>query len=280
MPPLSLPISYLHLFNILTSALLDPYLIYHDLSTVSNSGMPPPYANLSKNSSIPSVHGGVLWPDEVNKRIYLYGGEFYDSTPWPFALYAYDVINDFWDVVNAAGSSQTRGLSYGAGLSISSRGEAYYYGGWMNNGTDADWGSNPGHVSSFLLQYDMDLNVWTNQTGPDDIGRAEGAMVYIPAGDGGMMVYLGGIRGQDNGTWEAQPMEEIILFDVLSGKSYIQNATGRVPEHRRKFCAGATWVEDQSSYNMYVLCFGRSKAPFADRLSDTSTAAQARKKVA
>jgi hypothetical protein len=226
------------------------YLIYHDLSTVADSGMPPPHATLSKNSSIPSVHGGVLWPDEVNKRIYLYGGEFYDHTPWPFALYAYDILNDWWDVVSPAGAAQTRGLSYGAGLSISSRGKAYYYGGWLSNGTDAGWGEQPGQVNSYLLQYDMDANSWTNQTGPDDVGRAEGAMVYIPAGDGGMRVYFGGIRGQENGTWESQPMEEIVLFDVLSGKSYIQDATGDVPENRRRFCAGATWAEDRSSYNM------------------------------
>ncbi|KAI9166792.1 Kelch repeat-containing protein [Paramyrothecium foliicola] len=230
----------------------NPYLIYHDLKTVANSGMPPPYANLSKNSSIPNVHGGVLWPDDVNKRIYLYGGEFYDHMPWPLALYAYDILHDQWDVINVLGSSQPRSLSYGAGLSISSRGEGYYYGGWMNNRTDSGWGSNPGQTSSYLLQYDMDTNTWTNQTGPDDIGRAEGAMVYIPAGDGGMMVYFGGIRSVEDGAWEAQPMEEVILFDVLSGKSYIQNATGKIPEHRRRFCAGATWTDDQSSYNIYL----------------------------
>lgn len=96
----------------------------------------------------------------------------------------------------------------------------------------------------------MDTNSWSNDTGPDDIGRAEGVMVHIPAGDGGMLVYLGGIRATDDGGWEGQPMEQIILYDVLSGKSYFQNATGDVPEPRRRFCAGATWVEDQSSYNM------------------------------
>lgn len=212
--------------------------------------MPPPYANLSKNSSIPNVNGAVLWPDEVNKRIYLYGGEFYKETPWPFALYSYDIINNYWDTYGVPGSPSIGSLSYGAGLSISSRGEGYYYGGWMNNATDAEWGTGPGIPTSYMLRYNMDTNTWTNSTGPDDIPRAEGVMVYIPAGDGGMIIYFGGIQSTGNGTWKGQPMEEILIYDVLSGKTYKQNATGHVPEMRRRFCAGATWVDDQSSYNM------------------------------
>ncbi|KAM5351446.1 hypothetical protein ACJ41O_004169 [Fusarium nematophilum] len=230
----------------------NPYLIYHDLADVSKSGMPPPYANLSKNSSVPDVSGGIFWPDDVNKRIYLFGGEFYDETPWEFSLYAYDVINDQWDNFGSPRSNDIVGLSYGAGVSIPSRGEAYYYGGWMNNATDPDWGDGPGIPTSYLLRYDMDSNSWTNSTGPDDVGRAEGVMVYIPAGDGGLLVYFGGIRSMANDSWEAQPMDEIILYDILSGKSYFQNATGDVPELRRRFCAGATWVDDQSSYNIYL----------------------------
>ncbi|KAH7170433.1 hypothetical protein EDB81DRAFT_164491 [Dactylonectria macrodidyma] len=214
--------------------------------------MPPPYANLSKNSTIPNVNGGVFWPDDVNKRIYLFGGEFYDETPWSFDLYAYDIINNYWDNYGSPRSPDIMGLSYGAGLSISSRGEGYYYGGWMNNATDPDWGDGPGIPTSYMLMYDMDTNTWSNTTGPDNIGRAEGVMIYLPAGDGGLILYFGGIRGTGAGTWEGQPMEEIMIYDILSGKSYLQNATGDVPEMRRRFCAGATWVDDQSSYNIYL----------------------------
>ncbi|KAF4467354.1 hypothetical protein FALBO_5772 [Fusarium albosuccineum] len=230
----------------------NPYLVYHDLNHVANSGMPQPYANLSKNSTIPEVSGAIFWPDDVNKYIYLFGGEFYDETPWEFSLYAYDIINDQWDNLGAPRSNDIVGLSYGAGVSIPSRGEAYYYGGWMNNATNPDWGDAPGVPTSYLLRYEMDTGAWTNSTGFDDVGRAEGVMVYIPAGDGGMLVYFGGIRSTGNDSWEGQPMDEIFLYDVLSGKSYPQNATGDVPDLRRRFCAGVTWAEDQSSYNIYL----------------------------
>ncbi|KAH7252247.1 hypothetical protein BKA59DRAFT_525623 [Fusarium tricinctum] len=230
----------------------NPYFIYHDLSHAAGTGMPQPYANLSKNSTIPDVSGGVFWPDTVNKKIYLFGGEYNGITPWDFDLYAYDIIKDEWDNLGVSRTDDIVGLSYGAGVSISDRGEAYYYGGWMNNATDADWGDAPQVPTSYLLRYEMDTNKWSNDTGPDDTGRAEGVMVHIPAGDGGMLVYFGGIRATDDGSWEGQPMDQIILYDVLSGKSYFQNATGDVPKPRRRFCAGATWVKDQSSYNIYL----------------------------
>ena len=33
---------------------------------------------------------------------------------------------------------------------------------------------------------------------------------------------------------------------------YTQSATGDIPSERRRFCAGVTWTEDQSSYNIYL----------------------------
>ena len=36
-------------------------------------------------------------------------------------------------------------------------------------------------------------NFWTNNSGPDTIGRAEGVMVTIPASKQGLLVYFGGV---------------------------------------------------------------------------------------
>lgn len=45
-----------------------------------------------------------------------------------------------------------------------------------------------------MLIYDMLDHKFTNQSGPDDTPRAEGVMLYVPAGDAGLMVYFGGIQ--------------------------------------------------------------------------------------
>lgn len=45
-----------------------------------------------------------------------------------------------------------------------------------------------------MLVYDMVTNTFKNQSGPDNIPRAEGVMIYLPVGDGGFLVYFGGIQ--------------------------------------------------------------------------------------
>ncbi|KAI1071762.1 hypothetical protein LB507_004924 [Fusarium sp. FIESC RH6] len=227
------------------------FFTYNDLDSVSDEEMPTFHTGLSKNATIPNVEGGILWEDSVNKRLYLYGGEYEDTPSDPFTLYSYDILYDEWHSEGSPPRS-VQAVSYGAGVSIPSRGEAYYYGGWLSDKSISDW-SGDRMASSGLIKYEMDSNEWSNMTGPDDVGRAEGAMVFIPIGDSGMLVYFGG--GQDlsgNGTLSPQPMDEILLYDVANSKWYTQKATGDIPGDRKRFCGGATWAKDRSSYNIYI----------------------------
>lgn len=233
----------------------DEYLLFHDISSVAGSGMPQLYSNLSKNHTIPSPHGAVLWPDPINKRLYQFGGEFADDKPPPLkGVHAYDVLSDTWDHFSFPDADRiaVRRTGYGAGVAIPERGEGYWYGGWLSDASEEDGGAERA-ATSYMVKYEMDRNSWTNTSGPDDIGRAEGAMVYIPAGDAGMLVYVGGVKDEGrNGSAEAQPMDEVLVYDVLSFKWYTQKASGDVPDSRSLFCAGVTWAEDRSSYNMCV----------------------------
>ncbi|CAK7234886.1 hypothetical protein SEUCBS140593_009098 [Sporothrix eucalyptigena] len=239
------------------------WLLYQDLDhDAPDVGMPQIYANLSKNSTIPDVNGGYLWGDEVNKYFYLFGGEYFQQTPVQgFLLYAYDIINNFWLQLDVPQTANIAPVSYGAGTAVSSRGEGYYYGGWLSNNSVFGWGAdNPPVATDGLVKYNFDKNSWTNITGPDTVRRAEGIMVFIPAGDGGMLVYLGGITDlYGNGTVTGQGLDTIFLYDVLSSKWYTQTASGTIPGDRRRFCAGVTWAEDQSSYNIYL--YGGASMP-------------------
>lgn len=47
------------------------FLLYLDLNTISPQNFPTEYANLSKPAYVPSVQGGILWPDTVKKLFYL-----------------------------------------------------------------------------------------------------------------------------------------------------------------------------------------------------------------
>lgn len=230
---------------------LDTGLQYHDLDTPGAGRMPQLYANLTKNTTIPDVNGGTLWADDVNKRFYLFAGEYYQQPPSSqFTLWSYDTVYNRWESFGSPAEDNIAAVSYGAGVSISETGEGYYYGGWKSNNTMPGW-EGPPKAMAGLVKYSMDANTWSTDPGPDSVGRAEGAMVFIPIGDGGMLVYFGGVQDPSgNGTWVGQPTETIFLYDVLSSKWYTQEATGQIPPMRRRFCAGATWAPDQSSYNM------------------------------
>ncbi|KAK3334200.1 hypothetical protein B0T19DRAFT_354427 [Cercophora scortea] len=237
----------------------NPFLLYSDLNSVTD-GMPTLSANLSKNATIPNVNGGILWEDAVNKRLYLYGGEVYQAMPTDFNLYSYDILSNDWVSFGPPTGARTiQPTSYGAGVSISWRGEAYYYGGWFNNASVPGW-TGPPRASNRLIKYTMDTNTFSNLTGPDDIGRAEGTMVYIPIGDAGTLIYFGGSQDlYGNSTLTPQPLDKIFVFDVANTKWYTQTTSGRAPENRRRFCGGATWAQDQSSYNVYI--YGGSGFP-------------------
>lgn len=213
--------------------------------------MPQLYTNLTKNDTIPDVDGGTLWADNVNKRLYLFGGQYHrEPPPQKFTFWSYDTIYNTWESFGSPPDDEVAAVTYGAGVSVSETGMAYYYGGWMTKRTVLGW-SGRGKIVSNLVKYDMDTNTWSTESGPDEIGRAEGVMVFIPIGDGGMLVYFGGIqRPEGDDDWTGQPLDTIFLYDVLSSKWYNQSATGDVPLMRRRFCAGATWAADQSSYNM------------------------------
>lgn len=79
--------------------------------------MPTQYDNLTKNSSVPDVAGGVLWADEVNEIFYLFGGQF-SQVPQPFELWGYDTILNQWNLSATTDTSVNR-VSYGAGVAVS-----------------------------------------------------------------------------------------------------------------------------------------------------------------
>ena len=181
----------------------DTALLFSDLnSTHPLDGLPYQYANLSKPSDIPSVSGGILWPDEVNKCFYQFGGAFTNGTPSAFNMWTYDVLLDRWHQTETkAGGGSIQRVAYGAGTHIDGSGLGFYFGGYMSNQTDSSW-TGPSVATSDLVRFEYTTGLLSNYSGPEDnVGRAEGQMVYLPISDSGLLVYFGGIEDpQQNGT--------------------------------------------------------------------------------
>lgn len=133
----------------------------------------------------------------------------------------------------------------GAGATAHDKALGYYYGGRPTNATDA-------RILSTMVVYDMLNNKFTTQSEPDHVGRGEGVMLYIPAGNAGILVYFGGVQ-MVAGVQEPLPMSDIFVYDIANARWYKQTTSGaELPGSRRRFCAGAVWAGDRSSYNIYL----------------------------
>lgn len=177
-------------------------LLWADTSTVNKDLFPQMYSNLSKPANVPSVAGGALWPDKVNKLFYLYGGEYNSTTPPPesHTLWLFDTIYNTWNTTNTDSSAQgISPLSNGASAVDQNRGRAYYYGGWKSNATEVGFSGSP-QLQSGLVQYDLTANQWRQSSFIDDTPRGEGALFYVPVSDAGMLVYIGGVVQNSNGS--------------------------------------------------------------------------------
>lgn len=149
------------------------------------------------------------------------------------------------DLGNATGSG-----AWGGSVGISELGRGYVLGGWKSSASMPGFGGAP-TATSYLLQYDMSTGDWQNRTGPNDVSKAEGTLQYLLVGNAGLLVYFGGgVVNSANGTFDELPMSTIYLYDIKSAQWYEQTATGDIPASRRRFCAGAAWTEDRTSYNV------------------------------
>ncbi|KAF2281401.1 uncharacterized protein EI97DRAFT_472800 [Westerdykella ornata] len=214
----------------------------------TNEGFPK-YVTVTKNESVPSVHGGVLWADATNKQVYMYGGEFGDGQPQDFQLWFYDLEYDSWNTTSPSGSNVQR-AAWGAGAGATDQAKAigYYYGGYLTNASVPGYGAQT--PLSNMVVYDMIENSFRNQSGPDNTPRAEGVMQYVPVGDAGLLVYFGGLEFPNGGS--SRGPQEILVYSIGDDLWYRQTATGDIPEQRRRFCAGLAHAQDRSSFNIYL----------------------------
>ena len=86
--------------------------------------MPQPYKTIAKSGEVPSVVGGVLWPDDVNEIFWLYGGEFDVNPKKDLQLWGFDTRLNRWNLSTnpSITGSDIKRTSYGAGATLSGKG--------------------------------------------------------------------------------------------------------------------------------------------------------------
>lgn len=153
--------------------------------------MPEMHAAPQKAELLPSVAGGALWVDQINGKLFSFGGYQPSSDPISFQTWTYDESDYTWSNISTEGDAVSY-VAHGMSTVSADAGVAYYLGGYHDSHTDVGWSSSRIYTSN-LVMFDMVNRKYSNSTGPDSIGRGEGIMTFIPASTSGLLVYFGGI---------------------------------------------------------------------------------------
>ncbi|KAI1339499.1 hypothetical protein F5Y15DRAFT_382727 [Xylariaceae sp. FL0016] len=167
----------------------------------------------------------------------------------------------------------TRYVTYGGAANAPSEEKAWYFGGYRS----PSWGPiyypqgnasfNPTNVSNTLITLDMTTQqqeVWLNSTLPEGVSsRANPSVVWVPVGEQGLLVVLGGVTfpNYNNPSLTSQDeaqskqdspiyMEDIDVYDIAGDKWYKQPSSGPPPQLALG-CAVVAPAQDFSSYNIY-----------------------------
>ena len=168
--------------------------MYGDLLT-NNAGFPQFFQTGPKAS--PNLAGGVLWADDVNGKFYAFGGYFPTGTPTRFDTWVFNDVEGSWSTEEMHGDSMAY-VAHGMSAVAPDAGMAYYLGGYKDKQTHEGWPTSRTYMSQ-LITFNMLTGEYSNHSGPDNFGRGEGHMAFIPASWAGVLVYFGGVM-QDPAT--------------------------------------------------------------------------------
>ncbi|EGY23744.1 kelch repeat protein [Verticillium dahliae VdLs.17] len=235
------------------------------------------------NNDAPNYYDGAMFVNDA--QLSLYGGlvKKTDAFPSPraddaltYQAYQYGSVRDQFEpgfVSNTLPGGMTRYVAYGGAVSAPSENMAWYYGGLRA----PNWGpvfqrninltENALNSSDTLLTLDMAIQtdpVWTNNTLPGGVkSRANPEVVWVPVGEQGILVVIGGVvypdwltsaRQSENPTQSRvegdEFMSTIEVYDIANNTWYRQ-ATSEGPTARTRACAVVASTQDRSSFNIY-----------------------------
>ncbi|TQW00846.1 Galactose oxidase/kelch, beta-propeller [Cordyceps javanica] len=237
------------------------------------------------NGDAPVYYDGALLANDA--EFFLYGGavfqanDLYDPPPaydtLRYQAYPYGPDKPLWKPgfeSRRLPDGTTRYIAYGGAASSPSENKAWYFSGlttpsrgpffWNVAASPDEKASVP---SNTLITLDMESQLsekWTNSTLPDHIkARANPEVVWVPIGEQGILVVLGGVTYPEwagdvhlspNETLSEKEspefMSTIDIYDIASN-TWHQQPTKDGPGTRTRGCAVVAAAADRSSFNIY-----------------------------
>ncbi|KAI1422303.1 hypothetical protein F5Y12DRAFT_799738 [Xylaria sp. FL1777] len=235
------------------------------------------------NNFAPNYYDGAMLAN--NHEFFLYGGLLRNTMQYTlpdgdevlaYQVSDYGVVKEGFRpgfLNDKLSDGVTRYVTYGGAANAPSENKAWYFGGYSSPSRgpiyqpSANNSLNPVNVSDTLITLDLSTQQsekWSNSTLPSGIpSRANPSVVWVPVGEQGILVVLGGVSYPEYSTVNktsanvAQSekdsptyMANIDIYDIASGTWYQQPTTG-APSQLAMGCAVVATAQDYSSYNIY-----------------------------
>ncbi|KAM5348002.1 hypothetical protein ACJ41O_007826 [Fusarium nematophilum] len=236
----------------------------------------------NSNGAAPNYYDGAMLANDA--QFFLYGGallrndDLYDPPDedevLSYQAYQYGPDKPTWQSGfddATLDDRVTRYIAYGGAVNAPSENLAWYFSGLASptrgpiytNSLD----DKAVNVSNTLITLNMEeqlLEEWTNTTLPPSVkGRANPEVVWVPVGEKGILVVLGGVvypewagrshkSANETASEEESPefMQTIDIYDIANNKWYKQE-TEDGPGALTRGCAVVAPASDYSSFNIY-----------------------------
>ncbi|KAL3488190.1 hypothetical protein BJX62DRAFT_253496 [Aspergillus germanicus] len=262
------------------------YLHLNETFNTATSNLTALFGSIPKaggiaNNLAPTYHDGVMFAND--NKFWLYGGLLpptaSQSEPsadqiLAYELYQYGPHLSMWEpqfINEDLDNDVTRYITSGAGVSSPSENLGFYISGLRA----PDWGpiytnASATNLSSQIIQVDMSEMrdpVFTNVTLPDFVlPRANGEAVWVPVGDKGVVVLIGGVLHleavfpgglsdedeEESARVSPGYMSTVAVYDVAGERWYLQNTTGDIPPALTQFCSVYATAPNTTSHNIYI----------------------------
>ncbi|PGH11406.1 hypothetical protein AJ79_04907 [Helicocarpus griseus UAMH5409] len=204
---------------------LNNYIVELDLTRPFSVEDGSEYKMSLIDGKVPILKDQALWSDKQNTTLFAYGGR-----------------------------GPVR-LSGGAHVNVSSIQSAFWIGGYQDSDTTPDIKDKTKIYTDDMIQFNTTSGALTQIESP--ITPVEqGALVHLPIGELGILIYFGGeVPSTRNGigaTLTPNSWDYVFIYDI-AGKKWSKQATTGPISPRTQFCATVQQDPSTKSYQIYVL---------------------------
>ncbi|KAE8422773.1 hypothetical protein BDV36DRAFT_309790 [Aspergillus pseudocaelatus] len=248
--------------------LSDNYLVQLDLSSSFSTDDGSKYKMSLIDSKVPKIKGQALWSNQDNTTLFTYGGNSLDVTSADQGLWTYTIADGSWKLQQT--SIQPVRLQGGAYANAPEVQAAYWVGGFQNSDTTPAITDSTVNYATGMIQFNTTTGTLTQLDAPFTPVQ-QGALVYLPVGGKGILVFVGGevpsIKDGINASLTPNPWNYAWVYDIAGNKWYNQTTTGSVAS-RTQFCAVVEQDLSTSTYQIYVI--GGADYKSEESLTDVS----------